>query len=87
MRADEDAARGLTLPRGEEREVVEFRRREYSLTGSETRALATVGAFRVVSPADFGEGGGARTVRPFCRIEAARRLIRYDRFGTRPGVS
>ena len=40
---------GLTLPRGEEREVVGLRDREYALSGSETRALATVGAFRVSS--------------------------------------
>jgi hypothetical protein len=57
-RSDEIAARGLTLPRGEERELVEFRGREYTLNGSETRALATVGAFRVVSPADFGPDHG-----------------------------
>lgn len=42
-------ARGLTLPRGEAREHVGCRGRDYSLNGSETRALATVGAFRVVS--------------------------------------
>jgi len=36
---DEVAARGLTLPRGDEREIVAFRSREYSLNGSETRAL------------------------------------------------
>jgi len=44
---------GLTLPRGEERERVEFRDRTYALNGSETRALATVGAFRVVDTADL----------------------------------
>src|SRR5688500_3059285 len=44
---------GLTLPRGDERERVEFRDRTYALNGSETRALATVGAFRVVDTADF----------------------------------
>jgi hypothetical protein len=36
--------RGLTLPRGEERERIEFRGREYSLNGAESRVLATVGA-------------------------------------------
>ncbi len=50
------AIRGLTLPRGDERERIEFRDREYSLNGSETRALATVGAFRVLAPADLGDG-------------------------------
>ena len=48
---------GLTLPRGEEREAVEFRDREYTLSGSETRALATVGAFRVVVSEDFNPRG------------------------------
>ena len=42
----------LTLPRGDERERVEFRDRTYALNGSEARALATVGAFRVVDAAD-----------------------------------
>ena len=44
---------GLTLPRGDERERIEFRDRTYALNGSETRALATVGTFRVVDVADF----------------------------------
>ena len=45
--------RKLNLPRGLEREVVRDRDREYTLRGSETRTLATVGAFRVVSSRDF----------------------------------
>jgi len=44
---------GLSLPRGHERERVESRDRTYALNGSETRALATVGAFRVVDVGDF----------------------------------
>jgi hypothetical protein len=44
---------GLALPRGEERERIEFRDREYRLNGRETRALATVGAFRVVAVDDL----------------------------------
>ena len=47
--------RGLTLPRDEARERIEFRGREYSLNGAESRVLATVGAFRVLSPGDFGD--------------------------------
>jgi hypothetical protein len=43
---------GLTLPRGDEREAVYLRDREYELSGSDTRALATVGAFRVVVSED-----------------------------------
>jgi DNA-binding MarR family transcriptional regulator len=41
--------RGLNLPRGREREIVhDGRDRSYTLRGSETRTLSTVGAFRVV---------------------------------------
>src|SRR5882762_5111226 len=45
--------RDLKLPRGLERELVRDRDREYTLRGSETRTLATVGAFRVVSSRDL----------------------------------
>jgi hypothetical protein len=45
--------RGLDLPRGLEREIVRDRDREYTLRGSESRTLATVGAFRVVSSRDL----------------------------------
>lgn len=45
--------RNLDLPRGREREVVRDRDREYTLRGSESRTLATVGAFRVVSSRDL----------------------------------
>ena len=45
--------RHLNLPRGLEREIVRDRGREYTLRGSETRTLATVGAFRVVSSRDL----------------------------------
>src|SRR4029077_14783034 len=41
--------RHLNLPHGQERERVWERDREYTLRGSESRTLATVGAFRVVS--------------------------------------
>jgi hypothetical protein len=44
--------RGLSLPRGDERERVELRGREYFLNGPESRVLATVGAFRVLNPSD-----------------------------------
>lgn len=46
-------ARNLNLPRGLEREIVRDRDREYTLRGSESRTLATVGAFRVVSSRDL----------------------------------
>lgn len=45
--------RGLDLPRGRERELVHDRDRDYSLNGSDARALSTVGAFRVVSERDL----------------------------------
>jgi len=45
--------RDLDLPRGLERELVHDRDRDYTLKGSESRTLATVGAFRVVSERDL----------------------------------
>jgi hypothetical protein len=45
--------RDVNLPRGWEREIVRYRDREYTLRGSESRTLATVGAFRVVSSRDL----------------------------------
>jgi uncharacterized membrane protein YgcG len=45
--------RDVNLPRGLEREIVRYRGREYTLRGSESRTLATVGAFRVVSSRDL----------------------------------
>jgi hypothetical protein len=49
--------RDLSLPRGLEREIVRDRDREYTLRGSESRTLATVGAFRVVSNRDLRDHG------------------------------
>ena len=46
--------RDLDLPRGPDREIVhDARDREYTLRGSESRTLSTVGAFRVVSARDL----------------------------------
>src|SRR3989441_545530 len=45
--------RDLDLPRGPERELVYDRDRDYTLNGSESRTLSTVGAFRVVSERDL----------------------------------
>ena len=45
--------RELDLPRGPERERVFDGDREYTLRGSESRTLATVGAFRVVPSQDL----------------------------------
>ena len=45
--------RDVHLPRNLERDIVRYRDREYTLRGSESRTLATVGAFRVVSSRDL----------------------------------
>ena len=43
----------VNLPRGPEREHVRFRDRDYRLRGSESRALGSVAAFRVVAAHDL----------------------------------
>ena len=43
----------LDLPRGRQRELVRERERVYEINGTESRMLATVGAFRVVSETDL----------------------------------
>ena len=43
----------VSLPRGPEREHIRFRDRDYTLRGSESRTLASVGAFRVVPSHDL----------------------------------
>lgn len=49
----------LELPRGETRERFDGRQRDHRLDKDETRALATIGAFRVVSADDLvGSGSG-----------------------------
>jgi DNA-binding PadR family transcriptional regulator len=52
--------RHVDLPRGPERERVRDRDRVYTLRGSESRTLATVGAFRVVSSSDLRDHDGSR---------------------------
>ena len=52
-------SRGLELPRGANREIVRDRDHEYSLRGSETRTLSTVGAFRVVPASRLRDHSGA----------------------------
>jgi hypothetical protein len=47
--------RDVDLPRGHERELVHDRDRTYTLSGAESRTLATVGAFRVVSERDLSD--------------------------------
>jgi len=43
----------LDLPRGSERRLVRERDRVYEIDGAESRALATIGAFRVVAESDL----------------------------------
>ena len=50
--------RDLDLPSGLERERVHTRDRDYRLRGSEVRALATIGAFRVVPAEDLRDDLG-----------------------------
>ena len=49
---------GLDLPRGRERERVQVHQHEYELRESEVRALATIGAFRVVPASDLRDDAG-----------------------------
>jgi DNA-binding MarR family transcriptional regulator len=46
----------VSLPRTDRREVVALRDRVFQLRGSESRILATVGAFRVVPATDLADG-------------------------------
>ena len=48
--------RDVSLPRGTERQRVQHRDRVYTLRGSESRTLATVGSFRVASTRDLRDG-------------------------------
>ena len=48
----------LNLPRGPERQRVRARDHEVRLRGSESRTLATVGAFRVVPAGDLRDADG-----------------------------
>jgi DNA-binding MarR family transcriptional regulator len=51
--------RHLDLPRGRDREIVQDARgREYTLRGSESRSLSTVGAFRIVPARELRERSG-----------------------------
>jgi hypothetical protein len=54
--AREVFTKDLDLPRGRERRPVRDRDRVYDIDGAESRMLATVGAFRVVSESDLHRG-------------------------------
>ena len=55
----------MDLPRGPRREPVRVRDRDYEINGNQSRVLATVGAFRVVSSRDLeaslGRAGNPRS--------------------------
>ena len=89
-RAPEDVRDALTrqldLPRGAERERVELGARSYSLRGSEVRALATIGAFRVVDARDLDPGkpsepwnGDLRHLREQGLVEVSPHLLDGER--------
>ncbi|HEX4568519.1 MAG TPA: hypothetical protein VH138_17930 [Vicinamibacterales bacterium] len=81
--------REVDLPRGDERELVVDRGRVYEIDGEDSRALAAVGAFRVVPERDLdlphdtvenlhdhhAEEVGARQVRGTASNDAAARLF------------
>lgn len=50
--------RAVDLPRGAERERIEWRGRTYDLRGSEVRLLTTIGAFRAVPAQDLRDQHG-----------------------------
>ena len=66
-------SRHLYLPRGRERELVHDRDREYTLRGSESRTLATVGAFRVVSSGDLRDLWSANIPRGDPHVDSVQR--------------
>lgn len=57
--SDDVFTRHVDLPRGPDRERVWDRDRIYTLRGSESRTLATVGAFRVVASSDLRDRDGS----------------------------
>lgn len=54
--------KNLDVPRGRERRPVRERHRVYEIDGDESRALATIGAFRVVAERDLHVEGLTRLV-------------------------
>jgi hypothetical protein len=76
--------RDLDLPRGPEREIVhDAREHAYTVRGSETRTLSTVGAFRVVSARDLRDyhGGLADPRAGDLRNLRKQGLVRTERLG------
>jgi hypothetical protein len=57
--------RDLDLPYGREREQVRAHNRVYEIDGTESRALATIGAFRVLAESDLHDIREVPTLREF----------------------
>jgi len=68
---------GLELPRGLEREVVVDGHHRYELSGDDSRSLATVGAFRVVSERDFHDPRDESLRKPDLRHLRDEGLVRF----------
>jgi DNA-binding MarR family transcriptional regulator len=79
--------RAVDLPLGDERELVRSRERTHAIDGSDSRLLATVGAFRVVTERDL-EQSHARlaSVRDHLRHLEAEGLLQRTQFGPRDRV-
>jgi hypothetical protein len=71
----------VDLPRGLEREHVHHLDHDYTLRGSETRTLTTVGAFRVVPADDLRDAHGERLDPRHCELWHLREqgLVKTDR--------
>jgi len=67
----------LDLPRGRQRDLVRERTRVYEINGTESRMLATVGAFRVVSESDLRDARvESRSIHASLRYLESEGLIR-----------
>src|SRR5207237_4962159 len=77
---------GLELPTGLEREIVVDGNDRYELNGDESRSLATIGAFRIVSESDLRDPRDESDARePDLRHLRDEGLVRFVSLGwTRP---
>ena len=65
-------SRNLDMPRGPRRERVRVNAHDYKLSGDDVRALATVGAFRVVPANELRESNPRTPTRPARDLERLR---------------
>ncbi len=73
--------RDLDLPRGRDREQVRDRERVYEINGPESRALATIGAFRIIAESDLHDIRDDSSRRSFRHL-AKEGLIRTSPFSS-----